>query len=123
IVPCGNTGEFYSLSLKECELVTKVVLDELDESVSGLVGVGYNLETAIKQSKFAEGNGADGVMIHQPIHPHITEQGLIDYYNQIAESVNIGVVLYVKSNDLSIEGFRELSRVKNIVGIKYSVKD
>lgn len=121
IVPCGNTGEYYSLTLEECEIVTKTTLQTVGDKASVLVGVGHDTKTAIKQSLFAQENGASGVMIHQPVHPHIKEEGLINYYKEIANSIDIGVVLYVKSNTLTIDGYKELQKIKNIVGIKYSL--
>src|SRR5690625_339559 len=123
IVPCGNTGEYYSLTLKECKTVTKIALEEIKGEVSGLVGVGYDAKTAIQQSLFAQEHGAHGVMVHQPVHPHITEKGLVEYYTELANSIDIGVVLYVTSEKLTIDGYRELMKVENIVGIKYSVRD
>src|SRR5699024_8751014 len=123
IVPCGNTGEYYSLTLEECEKVTKIALEEMNGKASGLVGVGYDAKTAIKQSLYAQENGAHGVMIHQPVHPHITEKGLIEYYSEIANAIDIGVVLYITSKKLTVEGYKELAKIKNIVGIKYSVKE
>lgn len=123
IVPCGNTGEFYSLTLAECEQVTKIALEEMEGKASGLVGVGYDSKTAIKQSLYAQEHGAHGVMIHQPVHPHITENGLIKYYSEIANAIDIGVVLYITSKKLTVEGYKELAKIKNIVGIKYSVKE
>lgn len=121
IVPCGNTGEFYSLTLEECERVVEIALDEIKDEASALVGVGYDVNTAIKQSLFAQKHGADGVMIHQPINPHVTEDGLVDYYTRIANAIDIGVVLYVKSDVLTVRGYRELMKLDNIVGIKYSL--
>src|SRR5699024_8018055 len=116
IVPCGNTGEYYSLTLDECKAVTKIALEEMDGKSSGLVGVGYDTKTAIEQSLFAQEHGADGVMIHQPVHPHITEDGLVEYYTEIANAIDIGVVLYVTSDKLTLKGYRDLMKVDNIVG-------
>lgn len=121
IVPCGNTGEFYSLTLEECKTVVKIALDEIKDQASALVGVGYDTKTAIDQSLFAQEHGAAGVMIHQPVHPHITEKGIVEYYTTIANAIDIGVVLYVKSDILTVQGYRELMKVDNIVGIKYSL--
>src|SRR5699024_32691 len=121
IVPCGNTGVYYSLTLEECETVTKTTLQVVEKQASVLVGVGHDTQTAIKQSLFAQENGASGVMIHQPVHTHIKEEGLINYYKEIANAIDIDVVLYVKSNTLTINGYKELQKVKNIVGIKYSL--
>src|SRR5699024_12175162 len=73
IVPCGNTGEYYSLTLEECETVTKTTLQVVEKQASVLVGVGHDTQTAIKQSLFAQENGASGVMIHQPVHHNIKE--------------------------------------------------
>lgn len=123
IVPCGNTGEFYSLNSEEFETITRIALSAMEDNALGLVGVGYDLKTAIKQAKYAESHGASGIMIHQPVHPHITENGLVEYYEKISNAVNIGVVLYVKSKKLTLNGFKKLKSIKNIVGVKYSLKD
>src|SRR5699024_504644 len=53
----------------------------------------------------------------------ITEDGLVKYYTEIANAIDIGVVLYVTSDKLTIKGYRQLMKVDNILGIKYSIPE
>ena len=138
IVPCGNTGEFYSMTVEESQRVIETTVDEVKrhaskqkddkdgkdkDTASVVAGVGYDHQTAIALSEFAQEAGADGIMIHQPVHPYLTEDGLVSYYQQIASSVDLGVILYVKSNVLTERGFDQLQETNNIVGIKYALPD
>ncbi|SDJ14623.1 dihydrodipicolinate synthase family protein [Natribacillus halophilus] len=123
IVPNGNTGEFYSLTLEESHKVNSIVIDEVQGQCQVVAGVGYDEQTAINMAQSAEALGADGVMIHQPPHPYISGEGLVDYYGSIAQSVNIGVVLYLRQPLLSGQEINQLKKYENIVGVKHAYTD
>ncbi|WP_338695248.1 dihydrodipicolinate synthase family protein [Streptomyces sp. Q6] len=125
LTPNGNTGEFYALSPQERILVTEVTLAEAGERAAILVGVGHDLPTAIDTARHARDHGAHMVMVHQPVHPYVSEGGWVDYHRAIAEAVpEIGVVPYIKNATLSGARLAELGAAcPNVIGVKYAVPD
>ncbi|MEV5611337.1 dihydrodipicolinate synthase family protein [Streptomyces sp. NPDC052225] len=125
LTPNGNTGEFYALSPQERRLVTEVTLDEAGERAAILVGVGHDLPTAIDTARHARESGAHMVMVHQPVHPYVSEDGWVDYHRAIADAVpELGVVPYIKNAALPGARLAELGAAcPNVIGVKYAVAD
>jgi len=123
IYPCGNTGEFYSLTLQEAMEVTRKVVEYASGRATIIAGIGYDVQTACEMAKHAEAVGADGVMIHQPINPYMLNGGLLAYYQKIVRSTRLPVTLYVKSEQVGLDVLREISREPNVVGVKYAVNN
>ncbi|MGP4010398.1 dihydrodipicolinate synthase family protein [Streptomyces sp. 4N124] len=125
LTPNGNTGEFYALTPQERQLVTELTIDEAGERAAILVGVGHDVPTAVASARHARELGAQMVMVHQPVHPYVSQGGWVDYHRAIAESVpELGVVPYIRNAQLS--GFRlaELADAcPNVIGVKYAVPD
>jgi 4-hydroxy-tetrahydrodipicolinate synthase len=125
LTPNGNTGEFYALSPEERLLVTELTVAEADGRAEVLAGVGHDLTTAIASARHARDTGASMIMIHQPVHPYVAQDGWIDYHRSIADAVpGLGVVPYIR--DPALDG-RTLDRLgalcPNVVGVKYAVRD
>ncbi|MEU5099640.1 dihydrodipicolinate synthase family protein [Streptomyces sp. NPDC020996] len=125
LTPNGNTGEFYALTPEERSLVTELTVDEAGDRAAILVGVGHDVPTAVASARHARDLGAQMVMVHQPVHPYVSQNGWVDYHRAIAEAVpELGVVPYIRNAQLS--GFRlaELADVcPNVIGVKYAVPD
>jgi 4-hydroxy-tetrahydrodipicolinate synthase len=125
LTPNGNTGEFYALTPQERQLVTEMTLDEAGERATILVGVGHDVPTAIAAARHARERGARMVMVHQPVHPYVSQAGWVDYHRAIAESVpELGVVPYVRNAQLTGARLAELADAcPNVIGVKYAVPD
>ncbi|MBB6448680.1 4-hydroxy-tetrahydrodipicolinate synthase [Geomicrobium halophilum] len=123
IVPNGNTGEFYALTLQEAKAVNKKVVELVDGQATVVSGIGYSVDTAIELGEAADRDGADCVMIHQPIHPYITNKGAVIYFKKIIESLNLPSIIYFKDPDLSDEVIKELAPLEKLVGVKYAIND
>lgn len=123
IVPCGNTGEFYSLSVGEATAVTRFVVEQTDGRARVLAGIGYDTRTAKEMASSAQDAGADAVMVHQPVHPYLTAEGLVRYYTEIAQSVDIGVVLYVRHAAIGREVLERVTALDNVLAVKYAIND
>jgi 4-hydroxy-tetrahydrodipicolinate synthase len=125
LTPNGNTGEFYTLAPEERRLVTELTVDEAGGRAAILVGVGHDVPTAVASARHARELGAQMVMVHQPVHPYVSQAGWVDYHRAIAEAVpELGVVPYIRNAQLS--GFRlaELGEAcPNVIGVKYAVPD
>lgn len=123
IVPNGNTGEFYALTLEEAKDITKEVVRLVDGRATVVAGVGYAADIAIELGKEAQKAGADCVMIHQPIHPYITEKGAVEYFEKIIDALDIPSIIYFKDPNLSDNVLKELSSLEKLVGVKYAIND
>ncbi|MEU4234269.1 dihydrodipicolinate synthase family protein [Nonomuraea sp. NPDC026600] len=125
LTPNGNTGEFYALSAEErLQLITAAA-----EAVRGeahlLAGIGLDVATAVEEARHAAAHGIRMVMVHQPVHPHVSAQGWLDYHREIAEAVpDLALVLYLRN--AWVDG-RLLARLgdlcPNVIALKYAVAD
>ncbi|MFE4967468.1 dihydrodipicolinate synthase family protein [Streptomyces sp. NPDC056660] len=125
LTPNGNTGEFYALTPEERRLVTELTVEEAGERATVLVGVGHDVPTAVAAARHAQERGARMVMVHQPVHPYVSQAGWVDYHRAIAESVpELGVVPYVRNAQLAGARLAELADAcPNVIGVKYAVPD
>ncbi|MEY9990402.1 4-hydroxy-tetrahydrodipicolinate synthase [Streptomyces sp. V4I8] len=126
LTPNGNTGEFYALTPEERRLVTELTIDEArDRDAAILVGVGHDVPTAIASARHARELGAQMVMVHQPVHPYVSQNGWVDYHRAIAEAVpELGVVPYIRNSQLGGARLAELADdCPNVIGVKYAVPD
>ncbi|MBT2469146.1 dihydrodipicolinate synthase family protein [Streptomyces sp. ISL-66] len=125
LTPNGNTGEFYALTPEERFLVTELTVEEAGGRATVLVGVGHDVPTAIATARHARGCGAQMLMVHQPVHPYVSQDGWVDYHRAIAEAVpELGIVPYIRNPQLSGVRLAELGEAcPNVIGVKYAVPD
>ena len=128
IIVCGTTGESATMDSEERKEVIKYAINKINKRTTVVVGTGSNnTREAIKMSKFAEEVGADAVLVVTPYYNKTTQQGLICHYTEIANSINIPVIMYnVPSRtgvNIKPETCLELSKVKNIVAVKEASGD
>ncbi|MGA5897486.1 dihydrodipicolinate synthase family protein [Streptomyces venetus] len=125
LTPNGNTGEFYALTPEERRLVTELTMDEAGDRAVVLVGVGHDVPTAIASARHARELGAQMVMVHQPVHPYVSQDGWVDYHRAVAEAVpELGVVPYIRNPQLTGARLAELAdHCPNVIGVKYAVPD
>ncbi|MBE1514901.1 dihydrodipicolinate synthase family protein [Nesterenkonia halotolerans] len=121
----GNTGEFYALAPRERRAAVTGVIEGVDSRATVIAGVGLDLATAVDEAQFAVEEGADAIMVHQPVLPYMSPQGWVDYVATIAQAVpDHAVVPYVSSPVITGAAISELAqRCVNVVGLKYSVPD
>ena len=123
LVVCGTTGESSTMTKVEKVQAIKCAISTSKKRVPVIVGTGSNNTLAtIEMSVLAEELGADGLLIVTPYYNKTTQNGLIEHYKAIANSVNIPIILYnVPSRtgmNILPETCFELSKIDNIVGIK-----
>ncbi|MCX4913951.1 dihydrodipicolinate synthase family protein [Streptomyces sp. NBC_00687] len=125
LTPNGNTGEFYALTPEERRLVLESTVEEAGDRAIVLAGVGHDVPTAVASARHAAGLGAAMVMVHQPVHPYVSEGGWVDYHRAVSEAVpDLGVVPYIRNPLLPGERLAELADAcPNVVGVKYAVPD
>lgn len=128
IIVCGTTGEASTLTDDEQIETIKFCVDTVKKRVPVIAGAGSNhTEHGIELCKKSQQAGADGLLIVTPYYNKTTQKGLVTYYQNMAGSVDIPVIMYsVKGRTgLNIEPqtVKELSKVDNIVAIKEASGD
>ncbi|QNP66525.1 dihydrodipicolinate synthase family protein [Streptomyces genisteinicus] len=125
LTPNGNTGEYYALDPQERRAVTELTIDEAGGRAVILVGVGLDLPTAIASAEHARDAGAQMLMVHQPVHPYVSQAGWVDYHRAIADAVpGLGIVPYIRNASLAGSRMAELGEAcPNVIGVKYAVPD
>ena len=123
LVPCGTTGETPSMSETEDRLVIGTVVRVANGRVPVIAGTGSNsTDMAIKYTRMAEEEGADGSLQVSPYYNKPTQEGLYRHFAAIAESTSLPIVLYNipgrTSVTISPETTARLAEIPNIVGTK-----
>ena len=128
LVPCGTTGESPTLSHEEHKKIIEETIRIADKRIPVIAGTGSNntLE-ALEYTNHAENSGADAALIVTPYYNKPTQSGLYEHFKTIAEKTNIPIIIYNIPGrsvvDMTIETMIELSKIKNIVGVKDATND
>lgn len=123
LTPCGNTGEFSSLSIEEAKRVVATVAEAVGGRAVVIAGVGWSSRIAADLAQAAKAAGADCVMVHHPVHTYIDREGLVGYYQRIMDAADIGVVLYKRGPALTDQLIADLVEEDQVLGVKYAVND
>lgn len=129
IVICGTTGESSTLSHEEHIACIKYAVEKTNKRVPVVAGTGSNsTDEAIYLSTEAEKAGADGLLVVTPYYNKATQKGLIIHFTDIANAVNIPIILYNVPGrtgcNIAPETAAALARnVENIVAIKEASGD
>ena len=128
LVPCGTTGESPTLSHNEHKKIIEETIRIADKRIPVIAGTGSNntLE-AIEYTDHAQNLGADAALIVTPYYNKPTQSGLYEHFKTIAEKTNIPIIIYNIPGrsivDMTIETMIELSKIKNIIGVKDATND
>lgn len=123
LVPCGNTGEFSSLTFDEARHVIEATRAAAGDEVTVVAGVGGASITAAALAEHAGSVGADAVMVHHPTHTYVDREALVGYYERIMEGTDLGVVIYKRGPEISDATIAQLVEHEQVVGVKYAVND
>ena len=124
IVITGTSGEAATLSEEEHSAVIRYTAKKVNGRIPVVAGTGSNCtETAVKLSRQAEEDGADGVLLVSPYYNKTTQEGLKLHFSDIANAIHIPAILYnIPSRTgmaINPETIVWLCRnVENIVGVK-----
>ena len=128
LVPCGTTGESPTLSHEEHKKIIEETIKITDKRIPVIAGTGSNntLE-AIEYTNHAEKSGADAALIVTPYYNKPTQSGLYEHFKTIADKTSIPIIIYNIPGrsivDMNIETMTELSKIKNIIGVKDATND
>lgn len=123
IIPCGNTGEYYSLTQEERVNVVESTVEAAGDETAVVAGAGGSTKTVQRLLDTYEAAGVDGAMIMYPTHTYMHVQGVETYYRRIADHTDLDLVLYKRGDELTNDAIISLTEHPNVVGVKYAVDD
>ncbi|SEP25452.1 4-hydroxy-tetrahydrodipicolinate synthase [Halogranum amylolyticum] len=119
----ANISEYHSLSQTERTKVTEASLEGVPSDACVLAGVGGSTDAAQELVHAYDRLGVDAHMVMPPDHTYVHELGLLDYFDKIAAETDTPFVPYIRGFDPSVEFLADLTRLENVVGIKYAIKN
>ena len=119
----GTTGEAPTITDAEYDYVAKFCHDKIAGRVKYILGSGSNCtKKAIEKSQLAQSIGADGLLVVTPYYNKCTQKGLVKYYNDICDNIDIPVLCYNVPARTGVnilpQTMEEIAMHKNIGGVK-----
>lgn len=123
LTPLGSTGEFAYLSWPQRRQIVKDVVGAANGRVPVVAGVASTtIADATFQAREMEQLGCDGILAILEAYFPVSDDGVYDYFEAVAEAVSLPVVLYTNPNfqrsDLSLPVIERLSHIPNVQYIK-----
>src|SRR5262249_2222683 len=125
----GTNSEFYALDEREKQAVIATAVEHVRGRVPVYAGTGAETtREAVRLTKMAEKEGADGVSVITPYFVSPTQQEIYDHYRRIAEHTSLPVVLYNNPGTcggvkIDVDTVARLAQVPNILAVKDSSGD
>lgn len=128
VVSCGGTGEFAYLSEAERRQIHRLIAKRVQGKARFIAqSSAVSTRDTIENAKFAEGLGADALMILPPYFEGPTMDGVMWHYETVARAVKTPIVVYnIPQNtnrDITPDLFSRLLEIDNIQYIKDSTGD
>jgi 4-hydroxy-tetrahydrodipicolinate synthase len=128
ILVCGGTGEFAYLRPEEKRYMAETAARHIGGRCKLMVQTSaIGTRDAVENAKFAEGAGADALLILPPYFEGPDARGVYYHYEKIAEAIQVPIVAYnipVHSGfDITPEFFTRLREIGNVQYIKDSTGD
>jgi 4-hydroxy-tetrahydrodipicolinate synthase len=125
----GTNSEFYALDEREKQEVIATAVAHVNRRVPVFAGTGAeSTREAVRLTKMAEREGADGVSVITPYFISPSQQEIFDHYRRVAESTSLPVILYNNPSTcgglkIDVDTVARLAQTPNIRGIKDSSGD
>lgn len=119
----GSTGEYHMMSLEERKELIKKGCEFAAGRVPVMAGTGeYTAKETIELTNYAEECGATWALVLPPYYQQTSEEGIYEFFKEISDNVNIGIVIYhnpgATNVELSPDLIVRLAQLENIVGVK-----
>ncbi|CAN7273655.1 4-hydroxy-tetrahydrodipicolinate synthase [Pararhizobium sp. LjRoot238] len=124
-VPCGSTGEYFSMSNSEREDVLKFVKDFANDDEVLVAGTNAPAtREVIENTARAKEIGYDIVLLATPFYTRPTQDELLRHYRAVLDAVDVSLVLYnyppKDGVEISFELMDALADDPRVIGIKES---
>jgi len=125
----GTNSECYALDEREKQEVIATAVAHVNKRVPVLAGTGAETTSeAVRLTKMAEKEGADGVSVITPYFVKPSPQEIYQHYRRVAENTALPVLLYnnpfhTGGVSIDVDTVARLAEVPNILGVKDSSGD
>jgi dihydrodipicolinate synthase/N-acetylneuraminate lyase len=122
----GSFGEFHTLLWDEHKKLIEATVAANKKRVPLFIGcTNLNPREAIRQAKFAQDAGADGVLLGVPFYYQASVDNAVQFYHDVADALpKMGVMIYHNPTHhrvtIPVSAFKKLTDKPNIVGMKDS---
>ena len=129
IAPLGSAGESAYLSWQEWQQVAQKSIEVVNHRIPVILGISeLTTAMAIQKAKKAEELGADVIMVIPVSYWKLTDQEIYEYYQQIAASTKLPIMVYNNPATSGIDMSPELivkmfQNIDNICMVKDSTGD
>lgn len=119
----GSTGEYHTMTEEEHKEVIKVCCEYVNGRVPIMAGCsGTTAKATIEMCNYAADCGADFALVLPPYYQPTTEEGLKEFFLEIADGSKIGLCIYdnplATGVEIAPEMIAELAKHPNIVALK-----
>ncbi|MBQ2743781.1 MAG: dihydrodipicolinate synthase family protein [Oscillospiraceae bacterium] len=121
----GSTGCCFTMTTEQRKKSTEIVIDQVSGRIPVIVHVGdIGTGKSIELARHAESVGADAISSVPPFYWGFSPDAIYGYYKDIAESVNIPLVVYniACAGLMSKELIKKISDIPNVKGLKYTAR-
>jgi 4-hydroxy-tetrahydrodipicolinate synthase len=125
----GTNSEFYALDEREKQEVIATAVAHVNKRVPVYAGTGAETtREAVRLTKLAEREGADGVSVITPYFISPSQQEIYDHFRRIAENTALPVLLYNNPTTcgglkIDVDTVARLAEIPNVLGVKDSSGD
>ncbi|MEM8497663.1 MAG: 4-hydroxy-tetrahydrodipicolinate synthase [Pseudomonadota bacterium] len=124
-VPCGSTGEYFSMSNEERDELLRFVKDFANDDEALIAGTNAPAtREVIENTERAKDIGYDTVLLATPFYTRPTQQELLRHYQRVLDAVEVNLVLYnyppKDGIEISFELLDALADHPRVIGIKES---
>lgn len=119
----GGTGEYCALTDEVKVSAIETVVEKVNGRIPVIVGiVEPGIGQTIKMVQNVKRIGADFAMVVSPYYVSVSQQGIIDYYTKISDTVDIPLILYNvpyrTGTNIEPQTVSTIADQCNIIGIK-----
>ncbi|MBP3555958.1 MAG: dihydrodipicolinate synthase family protein [Clostridia bacterium] len=120
----GATGEGLLLDIPERKKLCEKSIEFIGKEKTKIVHItDINFRNTIELAKHAKACGADAISSIAPIYFKYDENDIYNYYKEIAQNVNIPLIIYYTAAagvNMSTDLFCRLFEIDNITGVKWT---
>jgi 5-dehydro-4-deoxyglucarate dehydratase len=107
IVAPSGTGELFSLTPEECAAIARATVEAVGGRKPVIAAVGHGVHIAAELARQAQADGADALLVLPPYYQNPDEEGLFQYYLQIARASSLPFAVYARDAAVFTPGLVE----------------
>ena len=121
----GASGQFYTLSERQRDVVTETAIEAARGRVPVLIGcIDSSPDRCVERGKRAKAAGADGIFATAPIFDAVTQVEVLAHFRRIRECVDLSLVaynaVYATQTPFAVETIVQLAEEGTLAGLKDS---